>query len=195
MDLNIDFFHIKNTKVAEGGRVLVSEPFLADTYFRRSVVYLTEHNNQGSMGFVLNKALDIKVGDVIDDFPEGDFPVSVGGPVSTNTVHYLHTLGDAVPDSVHVKDGIFWGGDFEALKEQIRIGGAQPSDVRFFLGYSGWTENQLQGELDMHAWLIGEIPAHMVMKGFGADFWVTVLSRFEAKYKAWANFPQDPGLN
>lgn len=145
MDLNIDFFHIRNTKVAEGGRVLVSEPFLADTYFRRSVVYLTEHNEKGSMGFVLNKALDIKISDVIDDFPEGDFPVSVGGPVSTNTVHYLHTLGDEIPESVHVKDGVFWGGDFEVLKHRIRQGEAKPKDVRFFLGYSGWSENQLQG--------------------------------------------------
>ena len=134
MEFNIDFFHIANNKIAEKGRVLISEPFLADNYFRRSVVYLTEHSEEGSLGFVLNKSLDMKVSDVIKDFPEADFPVSVGGPVNTNTVHYLHTLGEQVPQSVHVKDGIFWGGDFEIIKTWIRKGEVEPHEIRFCLG-------------------------------------------------------------
>ena len=120
MDLNFDFFNIVNKSLAEGGNVLISEPFLSDNYFRRSVVYLTEHSKEGSLGFVLNKSVDVKIADVISDFPDVDFPLSVGGPVSTNTVHYLHTRGDEIPESVHVKDGIFWGGDFEIVKEMIR---------------------------------------------------------------------------
>ena len=195
MEFNIDFFHIANNKIAEKGRVLISEPFLADNYFRRSVVYLTEHSEEGSLGFVLNKSLDMKVSDVIKDFPEADFPVSVGGPVNTNTVHYLHTLGEQVPQSVHVKDGIFWGGDFEIIKTLIRKGEVEPHELRFFLGYAGWSANQLDGELKENAWLVGEISADMVMKGQGAEFWEDTLSRFNDKYRAWANFPQDPGLN
>lgn len=195
MDFNIDFFHIANNKIAEKGRVLISEPFLADNYFRRSVVYLTEHSEEGSLGFVLNKSLDMKVSDVIKDFPEADFPLSVGGPVNTNTVHYLHTLGEQVPQSVHVKDGIFWGGDFEIIKSKIIKGEVEHHELRFFLGYAGWSANQLDGELKENAWLVGEISADMVMKGQGAEFWEDTLSRFNDKYRAWANFPQDPGLN
>ncbi len=195
MDFNIDFFHIANNKIAEKGRVLISEPFLADNYFRRSVVYLTEHSEEGSLGFVLNKSLDMKVSDVIKDFPEADFPVSVGGPVNTNTVHYLHTLGEQIPQSVHVKDGIFWGGDFEIIKAMIMKGEVEPHELRFYLGYAGWSANQLDGELKENAWLVGEISADMVMKGQGAEFWEDTLSRFNDKYRAWANFPQDPGLN
>lgn len=195
MSLNIDFFKISNDKVAESGRVLISEPFLTDQYFRRSVVYLTEHSKTGSLGFVLNKSLDMKISDVIDDFPDEDFPVSLGGPVSTNTVHYLHTLGDEIPESVHVKDGIFWGGDFEIMKELIRKGIASKDKLRFFLGYSGWSEKQLEGEIEMNAWLVGEIPADLIMKGGSTEFWTNTLSGLDAKYKAWANFPEDPGLN
>jgi len=195
MDLNIDFFHIVNNKEAKGGNVLISEPFLSDNYFRRSVVYLTEHKKEGSLGFVLNKAVNIKISEVISDFPDVDFPISVGGPVSTNTVHYLHTKGDDIPDSVHVKDGIFWGGDFDVVKEMVHAGVLSKTDIRFFLGYAGWSEDQLDGELDMNAWLVGEIPSKMVMEGMGPDFWTKMLSGFEAKYKAWANFPEDPGLN
>jgi putative transcriptional regulator len=195
MSLNIDFFHIANDKLAEAGRVLISEPFLTDQYFRRSVVYLTEHSESGSLGFVLNKSLDMKIADMIEDFPDVNFPVSLGGPVSTNTVHYLHTLGDEIPESVHVKDGIFWGGDFDIMRALVQEGKAGTHNLRFFLGYSGWAEKQLDGELKMNAWLVGEIPPPLVMKGGSSEFWTDTLSGLEAKYRAWANFPDDPGLN
>ena len=195
MDLNIDFFHIKNDNIAGKGRVLISEPFLSDNYFRRSVVYLTEHTEEGSLGFVLNKPMDLKVSDVIRDFPEGDFSVSIGGPVNTNSVHYIHTLGELIPESVPIKDGIFWGGDFNVLKELIEQNRIDRKKLRFFLGYAGWSENQLNDELKENAWLVGEIPPHLVMEGEAEEFWGSTLSRYDNKYKAWANFPEDPGLN
>jgi putative transcriptional regulator len=195
MSLNYDFFKISNDKVAEGGRVLISEPFLSDQYFRRSVVYLTEHGDKGSLGFVLNKSLDMSISDVIEDFPMVEFPVSLGGPVSTNTIHYLHTLGDEIPESVHVKDGIFWGGDFEIMKALVKSGIAHNGNLRFFLGYSGWSEKQLENELEMNAWLVGEIPPELVMKGGSTEFWTNTLAGLDEKYRAWANFPEDPGMN
>lgn len=195
MDLNIDFFHIKNDNIAEKGRVLISEPFLSDNYFRRSVVYLTEHTEEGSIGFVLNKPMDLKVSDVIRDFPEGDFSISIGGPVNSNTVHYIHTLGELIPESVPIRDGIFWGGDFEVLKELIEQNRIERKQLRFFLGYAGWSANQLNDELKENAWLVGEIPACHVMEGEGEEFWGSILLGFDNKYKAWANFPEDPALN
>ena len=195
MDLNIDFFKIKNDKRAEGGRVLISEPFLQDNYFRRSVVYLTEHTESGSVGFVLNKGLDMDISDVLDDFPDVEFPVSLGGPVSTNTIHYLHSHGDLIPESVHVKDSIFWGGDFESMIQLVREGIATPDTLRFFLGYSGWTEYQLDDELAMHAWLVGEIKDELIIQVGSTELWTKALEGVDAKYKAWANFPTDPGLN
>ena len=195
MDLNIDFFHIVNENVAEKGRILISEPFLSDSYFRRSVVYLTEHNEDGSLGFVLNKPLEISISEIVEDFPSSEFSISVGGPVSNNTVHYIHTLGLQVPESVEVADGIFWGGDFDILKELISAGAVKPNELRFFLGYAGWSANQLEGEMQENAWLVGKISPHMVMEGMDSEFWSNTLARYNNKYKAWANFPEDPGLN
>jgi len=195
MELNIDFFHIVNENIAKKGRVLISEPFLSDHYFRRSVVYLTEHNKDGSFGFVLNKPLEISIKEIVDDFPESDFSISVGGPVSNNTVHFLHTLGEAVPDSVFVADGIWWGGDFDYIKALVESGGVSAHQLRFFLSYSGWSAGQLDGELDEHAWLVGNISPRMVMTGMESEFWSSTLARYNNKYKAWANFPEDPGLN
>jgi len=195
MELNIDFFHIVNENIAEKGRILISEPFLSDNYFRRSIVYLTEHNDDGSLGFVLNKPLDLKVGEIVNEFPDAEFSVSVGGPVSTNTVHYIHTLGDRVPGSVPVTDGIYWGGDFDALKKLIALGQVQPRELRFFLGYAGWSARQLEGEMQENAWLVGKIPPQVVMQAVETEFWSSLLNRYKNKYKAWANFPDDPGLN
>lgn len=137
----------------------------------------------------------MKISDVLNHFPESGFSISLGGPVSTNTVHYLHTLGDEIPESVHIHDGIFWGGDFDSMKDLVVSGEATAANLRFFLGYSGWSENQLQNELETNAWLVGEIPPDLVMKGGSSEFWTDILTGLDAKYKAWANFPEDPGLN
>ena len=195
MELNIDFFHIVNENIAEKGRILISEPFLSDHYFRRSVVYLTEHNEEGSLGFVLNKPLEIQIGEIVDDFPASDFSISVGGPVSNNTVHFIHTLGAEIPESQAVSENIYWGGSFDRVKELIAAGRATTSQLRFFLGYAGWSPGQLDGEMKENAWLVGKISPGMVMRGIGSEFWSDTLARYNNKYRAWANFPEDPGLN
>ncbi len=195
MDLNIDFFKITNNRIASKGLVLISEPFLNDTYFKRSVVYLTEHNEKGSIGFVLNKPIDLNVHEVIQDFPEIDAGISIGGPVNTNTIHYIHTLGDKIPDSIKVKDNIYWGGDFEILKDMISAGIVSRQQVRFFLGYSGWAEKQLDHELAENAWLVAEINPDKVMKSDQSSFWNQLLEQMGNKYQVWANFPENPGLN
>ncbi len=195
MDLNIDFFEIKNDRVASKGLVLISEPFLSDSYFKRSVVFLTELSDEGSVGFVLNKPVDLKLQEVINDFPPFEAVISIGGPVNTNTVHYLHTLGDKIPDSVHVKDNIYWGGSFDVVKELIDSGDLSSNDIRFFLGYSGWSPNQLEDELSENAWLIAELSNDLIMNGVEANIWVDILKKMKNKYKVWANFPENPGMN
>lgn len=193
--MDFDFFDIAENQVPEMGRILISEPFLSDNYFRRSVVYLTEYNASASIGFVLNKSLNMKINEVIEDFPDVDLTISLGGPVSTDTIHYIHTLGDLIPESIHIKDNIFWGGDFKEMKSLFLQKKVEKNQIRFFLGYSGWGEGQLEQELKQNAWLIGDIPSNLIMKGGSSEFWTEILSGFEAKYKAWANFPDDPGLN
>lgn len=195
MELNIDFFHIVNENVAEKGNILISEPFLGDNYFRRSVVYLTENNAEGSLGFVLNKPVGVGINEIVDDFPKCDFTISVGGPVSNNTVHYIHTLGARIPDSVLVAEGIFWGGDFDLIKELVAEGSVKPHELRFFLGYAGWSPEQLDGEMQDHAWLVGRMPPRMVMQSVDPKLWKRTMASYNNKYRAWANFPEDPGLN
>jgi putative transcriptional regulator len=194
-ELNIDFFKIENTKVARQGRILISEPFLNDTYFRRSVVLLTEHSKEGSVGFVLNKPVEMTISDVLKDFPEINTSISIGGPVNTNTIHYIHTLGDIIPQSVKVLKNLYWGGDFETIKAMIQKGKITGKDIRFFLGYSGWSPKQLENELSMNSWLITELDAETIMKSSDLRLWQDTLHKLGDKYRLWVNFPENPGMN
>ena len=191
----MDFFSIENKLVAEQGRVLISEPFLNDTYFRRSVVLLTEHSEEGSVGFVLNKPVELTVGDVLKDFPDIDASVSIVGPVNTNTVHYIHTIGDEVPNSVKVMKNLYWGGDFDTIKNLIVQGRINKDNIRFFLGYAGWSPKQLDNELSEHAWVVTELDAVTIMKSTNLSLWKETLNKLGDKYKTWVNFPENPGLN
>ncbi|MCF8336173.1 MAG: YqgE/AlgH family protein [Bacteroidales bacterium] len=195
MQIHFDFFRVENDNMTpEAGRILISEPLLNDSYFKRSVVLLTEYSENGSVGFVLNKSIDIAITDVISDFPSFDTTLYVGGPVGKDTVHYIHTLGELITNSVHVKDDIYWGGDFEQVKEYIREGLIQPSQIRFFLGYSGWSPKQLEGEIESNAWLVSEVDSAKIMNP-DENLWEKVLQNLGSRYKSWTNCPENPTLN
>lgn len=195
MYLDFDFLNIEHENLApEQGRILISEPLLSDTYFKRSVVLITEHSDKGAVGFVLNKPVDLPLNEVLADFPDFNAQVYIGGPVAKDTIHFLHTLGELIPNSVHVMDNIYWGGDFDSLKELINEGIVEPSQVRFFLGYSGWSPNQLEGEIEDNAWLVTRVEPDKIMSA-DKDIWKKTLDELGKKYKVWANFPENPAMN
>ncbi len=195
MYLDFDFLNIEHENLApKQGRILISEPLLSDTYFKRSVVLLTEHSDKGAVGFVLNKPVDLPLNEVLADFPDFNAQVYIGGPVAKDTIHFLHTLGELVPNSVHVMDNIYWGGDFDSLKELIGEGIVEPAQVRFFLGYSGWSPDQLEGEIEENAWLVTRVESEKIMSA-DKDIWKKTLDELGKKYKVWANFPENPAMN
>lgn len=195
MYLDFDFLNIDHENLLpEQGRVLISEPLLSDTYFKRSVVLITEHSEEGAVGFVLNKPIDIPLNDVLDDFPDFHARVYIGGPVAKDTIHFLHTLGEIIPKSVHVIDNIYWGGDFDALKDLIEAGIVKHDQVRFFLGYSGWSPKQLEDEIERNAWLVAEVDSNKIMHATD-NIWKQTLDELGKKYKIWSNFPENPAMN
>lgn len=146
----------KKLKVS-AGCVLLSEPFMWDNNFKRSAILMTEHNAEGSVGFILNKPIDMNITQLIGDFPEFESEVFFGGPVQTDTIHYVHTIGHLLDDSIYVAEGLWWGGDFTKLKVLVRSGVINPRDIRFFVGYSGWSAGQLKNEMKTGSW----VPADM----------------------------------
>ena len=88
------------------GRILISEPFLIDYYFKRSVVLLAEHNDEGSFGLIINKPVDMHLSDILQDFPEFDAPIYLGGPVKTENLYFIHTKGNLIDESMKILDGL-----------------------------------------------------------------------------------------
>ena len=196
MQPELDLFAIlPEDKIPEKGKILISEPFLPDTFFNRSIVYLTDHTPQGSVGFILNKKLDLRVSAAIAGFENWNENLSMGGPVAPDTLHYLHNLGDLIPKSVLVEGNIFWGGDIDSIRELIKTGKIKQSQIRFFLGYSGWSAGQLERELKENSWVITRVKSDIVLTSRGDDTWKRVLRSFKNKYRMWADFPDSPEMN
>lgn len=178
----------------KAGDLLIAEPFLGDPNFERSVVLVCEHSEFGSFGLVLNQITESALSDVVQNI-YSEYPLFIGGPVENNTLHYVHRLGDIIEDSIEITDGLFWSGDFETLKSLINIGKVSPSDIRFFLGYSGWGAGQLDLELKQNVWYVTEADAPLIFDNTAEQFWRTVLHKMGGDYKVLSNYPKDPRLN
>ena len=179
----------------EKGSVLISEPFMTDEHFKRSVVYLCEHNEDGSFGFVLNNFLDISLSELVEDIVNEEFKVSFGGPVSPDNLFYVHTLKDELNGSYEVIPGLYTGGKFEDLIPLINTGVITPNEIRFFLGYSGWEAGQLDTELSVSSWIVGKTNVNRVLNTHDKDLWKKILDEMGGKFKMISNFPEDPSLN
>ena len=177
------------------GKLLISEPFLPDPNFKRTVIMLTEHNEEGSVGFILNRQLDMTINDIMDDLPKFNSMLHYGGPVEPDTLHYLHRTGDTLEGSIEITGGVYWGGNFEALKILIETKQVDPSDFQFFIGYSGWGPGQLKHELKEKSWMLTSARKEHCFLENPESLWHNVLKTMGNEYAIIANFPEDPSLN
>mgnify|MGYP001161775332 CR=1 FL=1 len=191
-----DIFKIKsNSILPDKGKVLISEPFLRDANFTRSVVLLIDHGTKGSVGIIMNKPSKLIVNDIVKEFKYLDnIPLFKAGPVSTDTLFYLHTFAD-IEGALPIGDGIYLNGDFNAIKRYILQGNPIEGKIRFFLGYAGWDTDQLQNEIEENTWIIGNADMANLVNNQIQDLWKTSLEKLGKQYKAWARFPKIPSLN
>lgn len=177
------------------GKILISQPFLNEAYFQRAVILLAEHNEDGSFGLVMNKPLDLHLNEVLGDFPEFSAGIYIGGPVKTDSLFFIHTLGSKVPGSVKILDGLWWGGDIESVGDMILGKKILPDEIRFYLGYSGWGPQQLESELKEYSWVVSTAKAEMLLKTPAGKLWKTLVKKLGPDYSEWVNYPTDPSLN
>lgn len=179
----------------KAGRILISEPLMTDPYFRRSVIYLAEHNEKGSFGLIINKPIPMLLNEAVANAPKLETKLGLGGPVENQTLHYLHRKGELVPNSLEVADGIFWGGDFDTIKDLIESGEIGTNDIRMFVGYAGWTKGQLDEEMERKSWAVAPGNAELVFETPRKTLWQTIMQRMGAPYSYMVNLPEDPRLN
>ena len=177
------------------GILLIADPFLKDPNFLRTVVLLCEHRQQGSFGFVLNKQIEQTLDELITSFEGHSLPVYYGGPVQMNTIHFLHQYPDLIPESVKISNDIYWGGNFETVTALIKNKSIDPGKIKFFIGYSGWGDGQLSGELKEKSWLTVYANSRLVFNTHHDEIWKVILQELGGEFEMMINFPIDPQLN
>jgi putative transcriptional regulator len=196
MKENLDIFKIKTNNIApQKGRILIAEPFLHGDYFSRSVVLLVNYSEKGAVGFILNKRIDFSLQEVFIDFPKFDAQVFLGGPVSADSIFFIHKLGKKLPGSIHVLGDLYWGGDFSILREMVQRGDLNPADIHFFLGYSGWDTGQLERELKEDSWLVTDVDEKIILQNADEVTWTDFVKKAGNRYQIWENFPENPTYN
>lgn len=177
------------------GLLLIAPPMLQDPNFRRTVVLLCEHGDEGSFGLILNRPLDLQLSDVMEEVVVYEDTINLGGPVHRNTLHFLHRYEEPLPDAVTLPNGVQWGGDFDLLRSLMEGGDIDPDDLRFFVGYAGWSPSQLDDEIDAGGWILFDGGADAVFAGEPSKLWRTTLRQMGGQYAILANFPDDPRMN
>ncbi len=177
------------------GAVLLAEPYMLDDNFKRAAILLTAHDEEGSLGFIMNRQSTMRIDDLVDDFPEFNAPVFFGGPVETNTLHYLHCVGDLLADSKPVVPGVYWGGDFTQLKFLIKNELVLPRDIRFFVGYTGWSEGQLEEELTMGSWVTANMFPNYLFKSRPKQLWAQIMQNKGKHFSIIAEMPDSANYN
>ena len=178
------------------GDLLIAEPaIIGDVSFNRSIVLLADHSEEGSIGFILNKPLDYNINDLVPEV-EASFKVYNGGPVEQDNLYFIHRIPELIPDSIEISLGIFWGGDFSIVSELIANNKIKDSDIKFFLGYSGWESSQLETELKSNSWVVtNNIYNEKIIDKDYQSFWKEKMLEFGGEYIIWSNAPENPNYN
>jgi putative transcriptional regulator len=180
----------------ERGKLLIAEPsIVGDTSFGKSVILLAEHNKEGTVGFILNKPIPFTLEELIPDIKK-PFPIFNGGPVEQDNLYFIHRIPHYLNDSNLIADDIYWGGDFEALTDLINRSYVKETDIKFFLGYSGWASGQLETELSRNSWVVLENRHRSsVIEKPAASLWKEKMIELGGDYLLWSNAPEDPSYN
>jgi len=186
---------IDKQRTPHKGDLLLSEPFLLDDHFTRSVIFLCEHNEEGSFGFILNNTLDLNLHEFADGFPNVNVTVGFGGPVDRNQLFFLHNIPQ-LENGIPIAPGVFMGGNYTDVLDLLKEGQISIGDIRFFIGYTGWAPDQLQQELDAKTWIVTTPPDTLSIMNCNDDtLWKDILHTMGGKYKHMADFPINPADN
>ena len=183
-------------KPVSKGKLLIAQPsIIGDLTFNRSVILLADHSKQGSVGFMLNKPLKYSLKDIIPDV-NAHHIIFNGGPVEQDNLYFIHNVPELILDSIEISNGIFWGGDFELTRKLMNSGKIMQSNIRFFLGYTGWEINQLDDEIALNSWIVAENKYKTgILEKSTNEFWKEKIEELGGDFVIWSNAPENPNLN
>lgn len=178
----------------EPGCMLIAEPLLPDDNFSRSVVLICETGSDGTVGFILNKPTVYTIEDLLTEFAGSTLSVYEGGPVQQDTLLMIHALPELLGGSA-IKDGVYWGGSYDALLQARGEDGFNEHELRLMLGYSGWSAGQLEKEIEEGSWLIAPFDKNILFEAEVKNIWTRAIGLLGPQYAHLLNMPTDPRLN
>ncbi|MDR0364600.1 MAG: YqgE/AlgH family protein [Bacteroidales bacterium] len=184
-----------NNVPPKAGKALLSTPFWDDAYFHRAAILLAEHNSEGTLGFVLDKALERNIGFFCRKIKNFDAPVFVGGPVGQDRMNFIHNKGEIIKNTVPIISNIWLGGDIQEVLDLINAGMITKNDIRFFIGYSGWSSGQLDEELKRNTWLVSSLTSNEIFNEAYENLWQIGVKCLGGNYKHWEKIPPIPEMN
>lgn len=193
-----DIFHLDDLQPEpQRGALLIAKPTVDDTCFSRAAIITVNHSKRGSMGLIINKPSGLTLNEAIDGLlTDEDILLYLGGPVNTELLFYIHTLGDIITGAKPIGNGMFVGGSYDAMKRYINSGAPVNGNVKFMLGYSGWAASQLNAEIGMHDWAVSyDVDSALVLSNRHEDIWQQLVTRLGERYKIWKNWPSDLSMN
>ncbi len=192
-NMKFDYFNFKSNNKVKKGSIIFSQPLMKDPNFQRSLIFICEHNNEGSFGYVLNEKingqnLDIEFNNVIVN------NLYLGGPVEKSYLNFIHNLKN-LSDSEEIIDDVYLGGNIDEFIKNKNLN-KNKLKYKFFSGYSGWSSDQLQEEINQNSWIVvNQFNSDILFKNIDDKFWSVFLSEFGGKNKIFSNYPKDPSLN
>ena len=175
------------------GQLLVASPGLFDPNFRRTVVLVTEHNEDGAAGLVLNRPTDAEVSDIVpqlESLVDDGEPIFMGGPVQPNGVLVLGEFLDPADAAVPLFGSLGFP-SLELPEEVVPL----TTRRRIFAGYAGWGSGQLEDELAREDWILEEAQNDDAFTEAPDELWAEVLRRKGGIYELVARMPEDPSVN
>lgn len=186
------YIKIKDAPKIEAGSVLVAKPFGNTDIFERVVIMILEHNSNGTTGILLNRQSNIMISDALS-FLKINKPLYYGGPSDTKIISYVHS-NKSLPDSISLRNGLFWGGSFDVLSELIDVQNIDLSELNFFAGFVHWKSGQLDEEINSNRWWICEMNSVDLFTVNAEELWSECLEGCGHLYSIFANIP-DPSIN
>ena len=187
----------KNKQYGKGS-LLIANPVLPDPNFSRTVILLCNHNDQGSFGLVINRSTQLKAPDLfssIDILKSYNAKIYIGGPVSQSMVFYLYRSSRNVIDLDEICSGVYLGSNLETL-ESLYLDIENPEEnIRFYLGYSGWSDGQLDGEMEQNSWLVQDANEQFVFLDSENLIWPKAVNSLGKKYQYLTKAPVNPQWN
>jgi len=173
------------------GQLLVAHPNMLDPNFRRSVLFISSHDQEdGAVGLIINRPLDKHVSELVSDTTHealADVPVFLGGPVATNQLMFA-AFDWTGRDSLSLNQNV-------ALEEAHQLAEHDRNAIRAFVGYAGWTAGQLENELRQNAWLLQKPSRAALTPERLPRLWFEIMRNLGPWFKMLAAAPDDPSLN